>query len=252
MAACVESPTGDDRTAVLQAAVAATRRALDLHAAFATVPVDGGHQIAIRDGLHDRRWDEAIIRPGRGLGGRVLLEAQTVCLTDYLEDTTITDDYRPIVRSEGMHSIACLPLSVSGRVEALLYISHVDAGGVGDRLVEATRSIADLVSVTIGALQARAAFSGRARQALRAGTIEHLRDLAERIVADVPHATPALTARELEVLDLLAAGASNAQLARHLGIAESTAKEHVRTLRRKLGATSRLDAVARARAAGLV
>ena len=61
-----------------------------------------------------------------------------------------------------------------------------------------------------------------------------------------------LTRREREVLDLLAAGASNKVIARRLGLSFHTAKAHVAAVLQKLGATSRADAVARGARAGLV
>jgi DNA-binding CsgD family transcriptional regulator len=53
-----------------------------------------------------------------------------------------------------------------------------------------------------------------------------------------------LTPREREVLELLAAGASNKMIARRLGISVATAKFHVAALLAKLGARGRSDAVA--------
>jgi len=53
-----------------------------------------------------------------------------------------------------------------------------------------------------------------------------------------------LTPREHEVLELLAAGASNKMIARRLGISVATAKFHVAALLDKLGARGRSDAVA--------
>ena len=58
------------------------------------------------------------------------------------------------------------------------------------------------------------------------------------------HATDeALTAREVEVLQCAAAGHSNKQIARDLGISEATVKAHVRSLLPKLGASDRTHAV---------
>jgi len=63
-------------------------------------------------------------------------------------------------------------------------------------------------------------------------------------------ATDALTARELDVLRLLARGHTNLQIARQLVVREGTVKYHVKNILRKMGATSRADAVSRyARAA---
>ncbi|RTL73201.1 MAG: LuxR family transcriptional regulator [Hyphomicrobiales bacterium] len=57
---------------------------------------------------------------------------------------------------------------------------------------------------------------------------------------------PALTPREIEVLSLLAEGASNKAIAQRLGISAHTAKFHVGRVLEKLDATGRTDAVAHA------
>jgi DNA-binding CsgD family transcriptional regulator len=63
---------------------------------------------------------------------------------------------------------------------------------------------------------------------------------------------PILTPRELEVLALLAEGASNKAIARRLGISVHTAKFHVGSLLDKLDATGRTDAVAHAARRGVI
>jgi NarL family two-component system response regulator YdfI len=52
-----------------------------------------------------------------------------------------------------------------------------------------------------------------------------------------------LTDRELRVLNLVADGLSNPQIARLLGISRNTVKFHVSSIISKLGATSRTEAV---------
>jgi DNA-binding NarL/FixJ family response regulator len=64
--------------------------------------------------------------------------------------------------------------------------------------------------------------------------------------------TVVLTAREREVLVLLAAGASNKAIARALGVSVHTVKFHVASLAEKLGASGRLEAVAIALRTGLI
>ncbi len=61
-----------------------------------------------------------------------------------------------------------------------------------------------------------------------------------------------LTARELEVLALLAAGAPNQGIADQLVVTLDTVKKHVTHVLAKLGAASRTEAVARARQIGLI
>jgi len=82
--------------------------------------------------------------------------------------------------------------------------------------------------------------------------------LAHRIAdffASAPSAAesrfPTLTARELEVLNLVAAGLSNAQIAGRLYLSQKTVRNHVHAVLTKLQATDRAQAIVRARDAGL-
>jgi DNA-binding NarL/FixJ family response regulator len=61
-----------------------------------------------------------------------------------------------------------------------------------------------------------------------------------------------LTARETEVLRLIAAGNSNKLVAAHLSVAEETIKGHVKSILSKLGANDRTHAVAIALQRGMI
>jgi DNA-binding NarL/FixJ family response regulator len=61
-----------------------------------------------------------------------------------------------------------------------------------------------------------------------------------------------LSVRELEVLRLTALAMSNAQIGKKLIIAEGTVKRHLTNIYAKLGAVSRVDAIRKATAAGLI
>ena len=65
-------------------------------------------------------------------------------------------------------------------------------------------------------------------------------------------AKPSLTQRELGVLQLVAQGRSNKDIARRLSITEGTAKTHVKAILTKLDAISRTEAVAVAHKRGLI
>jgi DNA-binding NarL/FixJ family response regulator len=67
-----------------------------------------------------------------------------------------------------------------------------------------------------------------------------------------PGSVDALTARETEVLQLLAEGLPNKEIARALDISEHTVKFHLSAIFGKLGATSRTEAVAIGIRRGLV
>jgi LuxR family maltose regulon positive regulatory protein len=73
-----------------------------------------------------------------------------------------------------------------------------------------------------------------------------------RTTPQTPGLVEPLSDRELEVLGLLAAGRSNQQIADELVVVLDTVKKHVGHILDKLGAANRTQAVARARALGLL
>ena len=91
------------------------------------------------------------------------------------------------------------------------------------------------------------------RQAREAAVLLGATPLVGAVDALVPrHAGGALTTREEEVLALVADGRSNGEIGKALFISTKTASVHVSNILAKLGATSRGEAVAIARSAGLL
>ncbi len=66
------------------------------------------------------------------------------------------------------------------------------------------------------------------------------RDHVEHVLAPTPNAM--LSARELEVIRLVAHGLDNSQIALELGISDRTAKNHLSNILAKLGVTNRVQA----------
>lgn len=64
--------------------------------------------------------------------------------------------------------------------------------------------------------------------------------------------SPLLTARELDVIRLLAQGRTNQEIASTLVVSERTVKFHVSSILRKLGASNRTEAVALAAQSGII
>jgi DNA-binding NarL/FixJ family response regulator len=128
-------------------------------------------------------------------------------------------------------------LVLTGEATASVAARVAEAGGSGlvlksaglDELEDAVRRVADGEAV-FGA--------------------EFLAGVLNRLTGRTPGAT--LTARERQALDLLADGASTAEVADRLGVAHNTARNHVQRVLEKLGARSKLEAVAIARREGLL
>ena len=110
------------------------------------------------------------------------------------------------------------------------------------QLVAAQRSSQDAAGVELGCL-------ARLLRSVGAG---HAVPDRGRGSAAVPGLAEALTARELEVLAMLAAGQSNQAIAGELVVTLDTVKKHVSHVMDKLGAANRTEAVARARELDLI
>jgi NarL family two-component system response regulator LiaR len=94
----------------------------------------------------------------------------------------------------------------------------------------------------------------RAIKAAAAGQVQLSPPVAARLLREVPppsHREP-LTERETEVLQQLAQGKSNKEIAAALVIAEKTVRTHVSNILGKLGVASRTQAVLHAVRSGLV
>jgi DNA-binding NarL/FixJ family response regulator len=149
-----------------------------------------------------------------------------------------SDELVGILRREGV------PMLLLGVDEGTSTLAAVEVGAHGllgptcsrSDLVRAVRLLAAGETVLPPTTVKRALEEQRHRAA-----VEVQRRLAER-----------LTARERQVLGLVAAGLGNRAVATRLGIRYSTVRSHVRALIGKLGAHSRLQAVARARELGLL
>ncbi len=109
-------------------------------------------------------------------------------------------------------------------------------GSDGEEIVRAVRSVASGDAVYGGAVARRivAFYSG--------GQVE----------SPTAHAFPDLTPREREVLELLATGCRNHEIARRLGMSEKTVRNHVSQVLTKLQVPDRTAAALRAHEAGII
>ncbi|GAA3446234.1 response regulator transcription factor [Planomonospora venezuelensis] len=130
-------------------------------------------------------------------------------------------------------------LVLTGEATASVAARVAEAGGAG--LVLKSSGLRELEAAVREVAAGRVAFAPE----LMAGVLERLTGRARRPGGG-------LTGREKEALSMLAEGLSTDQVAERLGVARNTARNHIQRVLEKLGARSKLEAVAIARREGLV
>lgn len=131
-------------------------------------------------------------------------------------------------------------LTASGSDHVL--VAAIEAGAAG--FLSKTRSLAEVTSAVRAAARGEAVISPELLMRL-------LPRLQGRSTGGAP-ATPLLTERERDVLGHLAQGLSNAAIAERLVVSVHTVRNHVANLSAKLGAHSKLEALAIAVREGLL
>ncbi|MEY9854601.1 DNA-binding NarL/FixJ family response regulator [Catenulispora sp. GAS73] len=153
---------------------------------------------------------------------RVLREecprVKVIVLTTYADDRSVLDALRAGARG---------------------YLTK-DAGG--EQIEQALRDVVDDRSVLDPAVQHH--------------VVDAIAAIAAAPTATAPRADPplpaGLTPREAQVLELIARGLANAEIAQRLAVSETTVKSHINHLLPKIGARDRAQAVAFAYQQGLV
>jgi DNA-binding NarL/FixJ family response regulator len=139
--------------------------------------------------------------------------------------------------------VAIVFLSVDDSYDAMLAAMEAGARGYLSKAVGAT----ELEAAVYGAADGDMLLSAP----LLATLLKHQQDRRARPV-EAARRPSELTSREHQVLELLATGLNNREIAGQLGVTYATIRTHVRNLLAKIGAHSRLQAVARAGEHGLL
>ncbi|WP_414646435.1 helix-turn-helix transcriptional regulator [Embleya scabrispora] len=150
---------------------------------------------------------------------------------------------------------------VRGEVDVALWEKTAEAYGYGN-VFEQARSELRLAQALVAAdrREEATALAQRVRETAERLRAVPLRDAVDAMVrrgrlagsAAAPADEVTLTAREREVLELLARGLSNRQIGEELFISAKTASVHVSNIMAKVGASRRTEAVALARRGGLI
>lgn len=226
------------------------------------------------------------VRSGWGLGGRVLQEGRPRLTSNYQASRVITHDYDAPVLAEGINTLLAIPVMVGPSVRAVLYGGLRTSLSIGDVSIEPATKVAQELATALSSsaeatpgtvdledypLQGDQAGSARLEELRRLFadvrgittrlTDPDLRAQLEAIECRItsiasgasaprpttPGGSNLLTAREIDVLSLVALGCTNATVGRTLGVTEATVKSYMNAAMRKLGAETRYEAVTLAR-----
>ncbi|TMV48017.1 GAF domain-containing protein [Paenibacillus mesophilus] len=151
-----------------------------------------------------------------------------------LGDAAVTGSFMntEYVRRTGLRSVLCCPIPTGEEILTLLYVeNHLSANAFSTERVGVLR----MVAMQLFYANRLTASDGR------------------ELPPPVGLGTESeLTARELEVLELMAAGLSNKEIAARLVVAAETVKAHIRNIFGKLEVSKRIQAVEAGRMRGLI
>lgn len=167
---------------------------------------------------------------------------EVIIVNNAIESVYATDSY---IRDNQVKSLLCMPVLLAGRQEAILYLEN--------------RRIPHVFSQksvdTIEMLNTRFAYLHVLQHPMQE---EHHVEVSDKskaspFISDVhPIMMEKLTARELEILQLIADGCSNKEIGDQLYVSEATVKSHVYKIYQKINVKRRAQAVSVARELKLI
>lgn len=169
--------------------------------------------------------------------------------------------YRPLVVATDTQSYVAAPIAPEGPVIGFM---HADRYFAGEAVDELDRDVLSAFAEGFGHAAARTALLDRARsehrrmrQMLAAADAAMSRICDARVALERATAepeppagardrvTPALTRRQRQIVELMAEGATNADIANRLVLSPDTVKFHVRQILKRMQAANRAEAVSR-------
>ncbi|AWB90988.1 helix-turn-helix transcriptional regulator [Aeromicrobium chenweiae] len=260
---------------LLRAAAARLRRDWEVPLVFGGLRDDQGVPVRLALGEVTSDLSTITIKPSLGLGGKTWVSRRPAYVRDYGTSLDITHEYDRQILGERVTFLAVVPIVVRDDVRGLLYAGtrgseqlpetalealvaearkvsgELEVRDEVDRRVRLSESVAAAGPETAELQRLREAYAQMrviARETADPRTRERLEALLAR---DVPGEVT-LTARQLDVVSLVAAGCRNSEIADRLGLGPETVKSYLRSAMARLGARSRHEAVAAARRHGLL
>ncbi|QRP47578.1 response regulator transcription factor [Amycolatopsis sp. FDAARGOS 1241] len=256
-------------------ALQALQRATGLPVALGG-PVSAGSRTLVIDqlrGTATRSLQHLHVDTGAGLGGKAVALGRPSTVIDYLSAQGITHKYDRAVAPEQLRAMVALPVRVGATTRAVLYAATRDSITFGDRVLRAATSVVARLERDIEVeeeVRRRVAAPPPApsdeadlhAELLAIAGSMHDDEARARLLAVCERLKPAsstaaapgiaLTPREVDVLRLVSEGCTNDEIADRLGLLASTVKSYLKHAMHKLDVSNRIQAVNRARSAGLL
>ncbi len=272
---------------ILHDRLAQLQRMTGLPTVFGGAALAGGQQPAerlvisvLRGNLTDS-LSGLSVPVGTGLGGKAIARGEPIVVNDYVNARGITHDYdQQVVEHERITSVFAVPIRAQGQVLGVFYGAVREPLPIGDVALRRAEAIAYKIERDLRDLlravppppvrhpdppqrDVRRAHHTEILSELRsiAGEIVDpaLRERLERVCRSLSSAptrsqwpAPRLAPREVDTLQLVAVGASNAEIAERLGLSAETVKAYLRSAMRKLEVRNRTEAVYAAQQAGVL
>jgi DNA-binding NarL/FixJ family response regulator len=183
------------------------------------------HDLVIQDGHAPTRLGLAVLLRAQPWVGRCHLAADTATAIGLIKAHRPRVAVVDVSSAGGSTEVHCASLRREHAAMAIVLTSRCPRSAGGDAAGASTVLPAEAGAEEIVA-------------AVHAAALGHRSEVAR------PPATPALTAREAQVLQRLATGATNREIADELHLSTDAIKKHTSALYRKLGVRNRTEAAA--------
>ena len=215
--------------------------------AFAEEPSELEHEVPARELQSSYRFD-----PSRPHGTASVYRTGAPELVpelneEILRDIARTPEHLDVLRNLGAGSYVGVPLRIAGRTLGIMGLvsSEPDRYGTGD--VALAEGLAHCTALALDNARHHVSEAELVRELVRRAREDR------RVVASQRHReAPAITPRQMEVLEMLAAGRSTREIGGELYLSEATVRNHIRGLLQAFGAHSQLEVLARARELGVL
>jgi len=249
-------------------------------AAWFALPVNGRRLVlGPVYGAHTRALPGLVVAAGRGLTGKAAANARPEFVDDYFAADTITHDFDRVVARESIARMLAVPVRRGHRILGVVTVGARSPGRFSDRRIDAVTALAGEfeqalrhideqhqrlelasrvheVSTALGELRGLVGDDPAVAEVLTRleRSTRGLSQVAGGLVGiqgDRP-APFSLSLRQRQILELVSQGRTNQEIGRALGLAQNTVKTYWQQALAELGARNRVEAISRAREAGLV